>query len=175
METPLGKLKVLARNMEKFLTFNIGVFKFIDSLEFLPASLGNLVENLKEQGMSAFGNTRKLSEKQLTLLVRKQVYPYLFCKKLDDYNFVGLPPRKHFSNILKGESEIPEKEYQHALKMYNAFGCKTFLDYHLLYLKTDVTLLADVFEHHRKMCQREFGLDCSYYLSNPHFCMDVLL
>ena len=38
-------------------------------------------------------------------------------------------------------------EYKLAQMVFTEFECKTFKDYHDLYLTTDVTLLCDVFEN----------------------------
>ena len=57
----------------------------------------------------------------------------------------GLPPREAFYFKLK-LADITETEYEHTQQVYKEFGCKTFQEYHDLYLKSDVLLLADVFE-----------------------------
>jgi hypothetical protein len=57
-----------------------------------------------------------------------------------------LPPIEVFYNQLTDEG-ISEAEYQHALKVWETFGYQNLSDYHDLYLKTDVLLLADVFEN----------------------------
>ena len=41
------------------------------------------------------------------------------------------------------------------------------LDYHDLYLKTDVLLMADVFEEFIKTCLEYYGLDPCHYFSSP--------
>ena len=48
------KISCIASSMEKFLTFNIGAFKFIDSMSFTEASLDTLVETLKSAGPEKF-------------------------------------------------------------------------------------------------------------------------
>ena len=50
-----------------------------------------------------------------------------------------------FSSSLKDEC-INEKDYLHAINIWNVFKMNTMGDYHDLYLKTNVLLLADVFE-----------------------------
>ena len=47
---------------------------------------------------------------------------------------------------------ILDKDYEHAQKVWKEFKMKTMGDYHDLYLKTDVLLLADVFEEFRSIC-----------------------
>jgi hypothetical protein len=51
-----------------------------------------------------------------------------------------------------------------AKKVYDTLDCKKFLDYHMIYLKTDVLLLADVFENFRKTCMNYYGLNPANYL-----------
>ena len=47
------------------------------------------------------------------------------------------------------------------------FEMKTMGDYHDLYLKTDVLLLADVFEKFIGVCLEYYGLHpCHYFSSN---------
>ena len=59
--------------------------------------------------------------------------------------------------------------------MYNKLNCKTFKDYHMTYLKTDVLLLADVFENFRKTCYTYYGLDPANYISAPGLAWDAML
>ena len=48
-------------------------------------------------------------------------------------------------------------------------GCSRFSDYLDLYLKTDVMLLAEVFEAFRAMCMSNYGLDPCHYFTLPGF------
>ena len=67
----------------------------------------------------------------------------------DKLNHEGLPNTESFYSQLSQKS-ISESDYSHAKNVYNKMNCKTFKDYHLLYLKCDALLLADVFENFRK-------------------------
>ena len=55
-----------------------------------------------------------------------------------------LPSKEKFYSSLTGK-KISSKEYEQVLKVWNKFGMKTMKDYHDLYLKCEVLLLADVF------------------------------
>jgi hypothetical protein len=54
-------------------------------------------------------------------------------------------------NRASTREDIKEEEYKHAVQAYNELKCKTFKDYHLAYLHSDVLLLADVLENFRKL------------------------
>ena len=69
---------------------------------------------------------------------------------------------------------IEKEDYDYALKMYKKY-CKNFKDFHDLYMKTDVILLADVFEEFSDMCFRYFKLDPGNYYTAPRFAWDALL
>ena len=51
----------------------------------------------------------------------------------------------------------------------------TMCDYHDLYLKTDVLLLADVFEKFINTCLQYYGLDPCHYFSSPGLRWDAML
>ena len=59
-----------------------------------------------------------------------------------------LPRKGKFYSLLTGKN-VSDKEYGHVLNIWNKFEMKTIKDYHDLYLKCDVLLLADVFEKFR--------------------------
>ena len=55
------------------------------------------------------------------------------------------------------------------------FKMKAMGDYHDLYSKTDVLLLADVFERFRKMSMKYCRLDPCHYFSRPGLSWDAIL
>ena len=61
----------------------------------------------------------------------------------------GLPSKEKFYSQLAGKKNI-HKEYEHVFKVWNTFQMITMKDYHDLYLKCDVLLLAYVFEGKQK-------------------------
>ena len=68
-----------------------------------------------------------------------------------------LPDRSNFFNSLKDEC-ISEKDYLRA-NAWNVLKEKTMGDYHDLYLKTDVLLLAGIFEKIINTCFECYGVD----------------
>ena len=70
---------------------------------------------------------------------------------------------------------ISEKDYQHASNIWNAFKVNSMGYYHDLYLKTDVLLLADVFEKFIKACLDYYGLHPCNYFSSPGLTWDAML
>ena len=63
-------------------------------------------------------------------------------KKFSDDN---LPDRSRFLSSLK-DASISKKYHLHAVDVWIMFVMNTMGDYYGLYLKTDVLLLADIFE-----------------------------
>ena len=62
-----------------------------------------------------------------------------------------LPDRSKFFGFLKIEC-ISKKDYLHANNICSMFKMNAMGDYHDLYLKTDVLLLADAFEKFISTC-----------------------
>ena len=48
-------------------------------------------------------------------------------------------------------------------------------DYHNLYPKSDVLLLADLFENFRKTCLKYYSLDPTHYFKSPGLAWDACL
>ena len=82
--------------------------------------------------------------------------------------------RCKFFSSLKGKC-ISEKDYLKANNIWNVFKMNTIGDYHDLYLKTYVLLLADVFEKFIKHCLDYYGLDPCHYFSSPGLCWDAMI
>ena len=81
---------------------------------------------------------------------------------LSKLNETSLPNKEMFYNRLCN-SNFTQEEYNHAINVLNKFNMKTFGDYHDIYLKTDVLLLADIFENFRKLCMSYYKLDPIHY------------
>ena len=110
----------------------------------------------------------------MALIARKGFYPYEFVDDHTKLNYPGLPPKENFYSKVRLDG-ISDSDYEHALYVYNAFGCKDFGDYHWLYLKTDVLLLADVFENFRKVSVAHYKLDPANYLTAASLAWDAAL
>ena len=150
-------------------TFKI-VFK--DSLKFMSSSLGALVNNLPKD---AFKNLLKyFTPKQAEILNQKGFYPYEYMDSIEKFNEPKPPPREAFFSKLSGKG-ISNKNYNQVWNVWNSFNMKIFLEYHELYNKSDVLLLADVFENFRDICLKIYGLDPVYYFTAPGLAWDACL
>ena len=64
-------------------------------------------------------------------------------------------------------SGVSSENYEHTGSVWKEFGIKNLGDYHDLYLKTDVILLANVFEAFREVCLKNYGLDPAHFYTAP--------
>ena len=165
-------IRCIPNNMEKYMTFSVGQLQFIDSLQFINSSLEKLAANLQTEDLIISG--RNLSDEKLSLLRRKGVYPYEYVDKLERFDEPSLPPKEAFYSQLSRE-HVSVEDYQHAQNIWSKLGCKTLGDYHDIYLRTDVLLLADVFETFRNTSIEHYSLDPAHYFSAPGMSWDALL
>jgi hypothetical protein len=108
------------------------------------------------------------------LFMRKGVYPYEYVDSFERFDEPQLPPKEVFYSRLSREYNT-DTDYQHAQRVWEAFGCKTFGDYHDIYLRTDVLLLADVFETFRNTSMKHYGLDPAHYYTAQGMSWGALL
>ena len=104
----------------------------------------------------------------------KGVYPYDYMDSFQKFSQTQLPKRDDFYSLLTNE-EISESEYAHAQKVWETFGIENMGQYHDLYLKSDVLLLADIFENFREQYLHTYGLDPAHYVSLPNTSLDSAL
>lgn len=169
-------IQIIAQNFEKYISFSFSHLKFLDSFSFLTSSLDTLVKNLAEEGQDKFkyvfeGITDPI---QKQLLLKKGTYPYDYMTGMNVFEETGLPSQDKFYSKLS-ESGISDADYLHAQNVWNTFGIQNMGEYHDLYLKTDVGLLADVFENFRKIAMRDYGLDPANYYTLPNYSWDCML
>ena len=166
------KSDCIGTSSEKLLTYSYHGFKFLDTCHFLKASLATLTDNLKDAGIDKFTHTRPVFGDEFELLLRKGVYPYDYMDCFDQFEETSLPPREAFYNTLT-ESDIGEEDYEYTLKIWNVFKCETMRDFHTFYMKCDVALICDVFEHFCKIAHADYKLDPKYYITIPSFSFHV--
>ena len=114
---------------------------FIDSMQFMNSSLDNMVKNLSNNDFKHL--SQELSGDLLELVRQKGVYPYEYMDSFKKFFSEKLPNKCRFFSSLKDECII-EKSYLHATNIWNVFKMNAMGNYHDLYLKSDVLLLADV-------------------------------
>ena len=176
-------MEVMQKNKEDYISFSIKVpvekyvdkngeekdklieLRFIDSFKFMSSSLDSLTKNLVSGGKKLFG-FEDYSELQYDLLTRKGVYPYEYVNSWDRFNETQLPPKDAFYSNLN-MSSISKDDYQHAQRVWEEFGIHNLGDYHDLYLRTDVVLLANVYEAFRDTCLKHYKLDPVHFYTSP--------
>ena len=188
-----SNLGVIALNNQKIKTFWVNNIQFLDSMAHMKDSLDNLTKNLLDKETRTKGKTNMFPETRqhfrqrfpaatdtdLLLLLRKGVYPYNWMDDLAKMATTMLPPQDDFYNVLS-RSGIADKEYRHAQQVWTAFDCKTFLDYHNLYLELDVCLLGDILRSYRHTGIAKMGIDPFHvsntnYFSLPAYSWDCML
>ena len=165
-------INAIPNNMEKYMDFMLGNhLTFIDSFQFMSSSLDKLVGNLPRE--SLIYTYKEFKDEKLNLMVRKGVYPYDYMDSFDKFN-EKLPTKEDFYSILN-DQHISNKDYQHAKTVWETFKLENMGEYHDLYLKSDILLLADVFENFRKTCLEYYKLDPCHYFTSPGLSWDAML
>ena len=184
-----GDIKCIPNNEEKYISFSkdiiIGEYenkkgekvkikheiRFLDSFKFMASSLESLVGNL---GLEKLKETKKEFGEKAELLSRKGIYPYDYMNSIKKFSEETLPTtEKLFSKL--NDCGISDEDFDHAQRIWKEFGIKDLGEYHDLYLKSDVLLLADVFEEFRNVCLENYSLDPAWYYTSPGLSWDALL
>ena len=184
-----GNIKCIPNNEEKYISFSkeivVGEYKnkkgekvevkheirFLDSFKFMASSLESLVGNL---GLEKLIQTKKEFGEKVKLISRKGIYPYDYMNGIKKFSEEKLPQKEKFFSKLN-DCGISDEDYDHAKRIWKEFGVKNLGEYHDLCLKSDVLLLADVFEEFRNVCMENYSLDPAWYYTSPGLSWDALL
>ena len=166
-------ITVIPTTLEKFVSFQICNLRFLDSLQFLTASLDTLVQSLAADGRDKLRHTaRQYLHSDLVFAKRK--YPYEYMNGREKFLLTELPPIDDFYSSLSEETITPE-EYKRAQKVRQEFNIENMQQYHDLYLNFDVRLIADIFQNCRQTCISDYGLDSARYYTLPEFIFGAFL
>ena len=185
-----GNIKCIPNNEEKYISFSKEIvvddyekdgkkheikheIRFLDSFKFMASSLNGLAGNLAKSDLSKFIQTKKEFGEKYELMTKKGIYPYDYMNGFEKFS-EKLPPKKDFYSKLN-DCEVSDKDYEHAHKIWKEFEIQNLGEYHDLYLKSDVLLLADVFEEFRNICLENYSLDPAWYYTSLGLSWDALL
>ena len=138
----------------------------------MASPLANLAKNLPDE--KYIYTSEAFEGERLALMKAKGVYPYDYMDSFQKFSETQLPKRDDFYSLLTNE-EISESEYAQAQKVWETFGIENMGQYHDLYLKSDVLLLADIFQNFREINLNNSGLDPAHYVSSPGLSWDAML
>ena len=171
------KIECLAENKQRFklLTLKIPNKKFkikiVDSLSFLQSNLNDLSSELENDFKIL--TKQEFNDKFQFVNKKLENFPYDYLKP-NNLNEENLPSKKHFYNKLTLKS-ISDKKYKKVQDFYKNMKFKNLDEYLTCYLKSDITLLADIFNNFRKTIFDEFELDVCKYISAPSLSKDIAL
>ena len=187
MGNEFGEITAIPNNEEKYISFSLNIvwgefedkdgkkhklkheIRFLDSLKFMNYPLADLVGNLDKNDLHCL---KRFFPEDADLLSRKGVYPYEFMDSFEKFH-VTFPEKDAFFSQLTGE--VSDEDYFHAKEVWRKFGMKNLGEYHDLYLKTDVFLLADVVENFRTVLLKNYLLDPAWFLTAPSFFWAAML
>ena len=167
------EISAIPNGLETYMAFTINRnIVFIDSIQFIKSSLDSLVKNLGDRDFKYL--SEEYSGELLELAKEKGVYPCKYMDSFKRFNEHKLPDKCEFFTSLKDKC-ISKEEYDRAINIWNVFKIKSLGKYHDLYLKTDVLLLADVFQKFVKTSLDYYGLDPCHYFSAPGLSWNAML
>ena len=167
-------IRALPHNTEKFKTFEINSWQFLDSAAFMNCKLEDLANDLHSIPSFEYDILDQMNlydanetDKKKALL-RKGIYPYEYMSDESILKQNCLPPKEHFFSKLSN-SGVSEKDYEFAQFVFKIFNCKNMQDYTELYCATDCALLAEIFCEFRREIYADTGLDIAHNISLPQF------
>ena len=157
-------LNVIPKTNEEYFSVTYGCIRFIDIYRFLSSGLDGFVKTLNEDD---FKILKKEFLDNWILLNKELVYPYEYFKSLEDYDLdiSNISKEEYFSKLKNGYSD--DEEIQRTNIIMQTFNIKNGEELTHLYLKSDVILLADVFEKFIKDSKHEFVINPLYCVSLP--------
>ena len=162
----------LPRNSNKFISIQIGPFIFKDSYLFLNKSLDYLTGTIDDNDRISL--KQEFGEDNYELLTKKGIYPYDYFDEKEKYCETELPKKQKFFNKLNNKN-ISNEDYKHALNVFKTFKCKDLSDYLILYLKTDICHLSDVFQKFSNFAYKTYNLDPRHSYTLPGFSWQSML
>ena len=160
------KFDIIPKTNEEYISVAYGCIRFIDSYRFLSSGLDSLVKSLDNDD---FIILKKEFPDKWQYLNKKLAYPYEYFNSIDDYKKpVHNLENKDFFSKLKNKCP-DDKEIDRTREIIKKFNIINGEKLTQLYLKSDIILLADVFEKFIKISIEEYGINPLYCVSLPGY------
>ena len=158
------KFEIIPKTNEEYILVTYGCIRFIDSFRFLSESLDKLIKNLDMDDL-LISKDEEFPDKWQCL--KKLAYPYEYFNNIDDFKKPVDNLQKDFFSKLK---KCPEDdEITRTKEIIKIFVIINGEESTKLYSKSDVILLADVFENFVKVSTKEYGIVPLYCISLPGY------
>ena len=125
----------------------------------MASSLDSLSKNLSDFPIC---KSNGLQDRHL----KKGIHPYHYMDSFNKFNETENRPKEAYYSILNNQ-EITDQDYEHSQLIWKEEKIKNLGQYHDLYLKIDVSLLAEIFENFRNVCLKNYELDPAHYYTSP--------
>ena len=160
------KFDIIPRTNEEYIPVTYGCIRFVDSYRFLSSGLDSLVKNLDKND---FEILKTEFPDKWHYVNKKLAYPYEHFNCIDDYQqpVINLENKDFFSKL---KNKYPDdKDIDRTREIIKKFNIKNGKELTELYLKSDVILLADIFEKFIRVSVNEFGINPLYCVSLPGY------
>ena len=170
----LGDLKEEIVDNDEILNIINEIIEYIKTIKDLKKDYPNEIKNLEEALLNYIGeNDLKILKAgfpdKWKYLIKKLAYPYEYFNCIDDYQKpVNNLKKEHFFSKLKN-GYPDDEEIQRTMDSIERFNIKNGEELTEKYLKSDVLLLACVFEKIIKVSVNEFGINPLYCVSLPGY------
>ena len=96
--------------MERYISLQINILRIVDSFQFLPFALGELVKNVKD-----FVHLKEhfSDENQLRLLTKKGVFPYDYMESMERFQETSLPAKQNSTTNSMTHHLVMRNIYMH--------------------------------------------------------------
>ena len=154
------------------MSIQIANFIFKDTYLFQNKSLDYLTKTISDEDRLSL--KQEFGEENYKLLTKKGVYPYDYFDNIKKYKENKLPIKSEFFNKINNRN-ISNEDYEQANNVFKTFKCNNLLDYSILYLKTDLCNLADIFQKFSNFVYEKYELDSRHSFTLPGYSWECML
>ena len=109
------KINVIPNNSERYISFDVGRLKFLDSMQFLSCGFNKLAEQLS---VDQFKHLKAAYPLHWKLLSKKGIYCYDYMDSMERFDELNsLPSNEHFFNRLY-DKHVSEEQHTYASRVW---------------------------------------------------------